>query len=193
LGTLDAADFELRLQLARARREQAKIALDTAKKDFAREQQLQKENASTSATLEKVQATFDQARLQLRLAELDETISERALNDTKLKAPYDCVVTAQLKFEGESVNTNTSSPAYEVVDVSAPEITFEVPERLISKVAVGDSLAVQIPSTGFSGKAKIVRMVPVIAQSTRSFQIIASPQGHATEVVPGSFAEATLD
>lgn len=191
LATLQAEDFELRLQLARARRDQAKVQADIAFKDYEREVQLKKENASTSAVFEKVQAAHEQARLALKLAELDLTQAERNFADTKLRAPYDCVVATQLKFDGENVQAGNA--VFEVVDLSMPEITFEAPERLFGKVELGDKVNVLIPSAGFKGQAEVVRMVPVIAERTRTFKVITRPLEGSERVVPGSFAEATIN
>lgn len=191
MATLDASDFELRVQLAKARRDQAKVGAESAKKELDREMQLKKENASTSSVLDKVQAAFDQARLAQKLAELDLTLAERAMDDTKLKAPYDGVVFSQIRFEGEYVKSG--DPGFEIWDLASPEITFDAPERLMGKINIGDKLKVTIPSSGFAGSAEIVRTVPVITEKTRTFRVITRFSGSGSAVVPGSFAEATLN
>ncbi len=191
LATLDDDDFKLRLDLATARRELAKVGVAAAKKELERERQLKAENASTASVWDKVENGYEQARLQLRLAELDVTQAERSLADTKLKAPYDCVVSAQLKFEGE--NVAAGSVAIEVVDVTAPEVTFDAPEALLGKLEIGAKLDVDVPAGGFKGQAEIVRLIPVIAEKTRTFRVIAKLPEGAVKVAPGSYAEAKID
>lgn len=194
LATLEDEDFKLRLEIAQARREQARVQYDAAKKELDREKQLKAENASTATVFEQRQTAFDSARMGLRLAELDVTQNDRNLADTKLKAPYDCVVREQLKFEGENVpSAPAATPVFDVVDTGAPEITFEAPELMLGKLKVGATLNVQVPSGGYSGKAEIVRVVPVISEKTRTFRVIAKLPAANQKVAPGSFAEAKVD
>jgi RND family efflux transporter MFP subunit len=191
LAQLDDRDFILKLELAKARRDLASVSLDNAKKEYQREQQLKKENASTATSYDRLSTAFEQAKLQLRLAELEVTTAERALQDTKLTAPYDCVIATQMKFEGE--NVQTSNAIFDVYDVGTPELTFSVPERLMNQLKVGSVLNVVVPSAGFSGKAEIVRLVPVISDRTRTFQIILKINDPQVSVISGSYAEATLN
>jgi RND family efflux transporter MFP subunit len=190
LASVDDRDFVLRVELARARRDQAKVGLDSAKKEWSREQELKKDNASTAAVLEKVQAAFDQSRLGLKLAEIDLEQAELALKDTRLVAPYDCVVATQLKDEGEYVQSGNA--VFEVFDTGEPEVTLEAPERLLGKVEAGAKLAVLVPSVGYSGDAEVVRVVPVIAEKTRTFGVTAKLLKSDARVVPGSYAEALI-
>lgn len=191
LATLDAQDFELRLDLAKARKEQGRVALASADKELRRERQLASENASTATALDRVQAQYDQAKLALKLAEIDVTSAERALDDTRLLAPYDCVVADQLKDEADYVRAG--DPVFTVYDTQLPEIKFSAPERLMGKITVGDSLRVVVPSAGYSGQAQVVRVVPIINERTRTFQVIARPDAGDQKIVPGSYAEALLN
>jgi RND family efflux transporter MFP subunit len=193
LATLDERDFVLRLELARAKRDSAKVATEDAEKEFKREQELKNANASTATSYDKIKANYDQAKIALKLAELDVQNAEYALKDTKLVAPYDCVVSAQLHYDGEAVQSTPVTPVYEVYDTSEPEVTLSAPERLMSKVKVGGKLDVAIPSAGVQSTAQVTRIVPVISDRTRTFQVTAKLAAHDKIVVAGAYAEATLD
>lgn len=189
LATLDDRDFKIRLELAKARRDQAAVALDSANKDYQREIQLKKENASTAAALDKMKAGFDSAKLTLRLSELDVEAAELAMTDTRLVAPYDCIVAEQMKHEGE--NVQSGNPVFKIYDTAEPEISLTVPERLMGKVEVGAKLSVSVPAVGYSGQAEVIRLVPVISEKTRTFQLTARLLEQDARIVPGSYAEAT--
>ena len=191
LAKLETQDFELRLDLAKARKEQGRVGLASADKELRRERQLASENASTATALDRVQAQFDQAKLAVKLAELDVTSAQRALDDAELIAPYDCVVADQLKDEADYVRPG--DVVFTVYDTQLPEIRFAAPERLMGKITVGDTLQVLVPSAGYSGRAEIVRVVPIINERTRTFQVIAKPQASDQRIVPGSYAEALLN
>jgi RND family efflux transporter MFP subunit len=190
LATLDARDFKLRQALAKARTEQAKIQADAASKDYQRETALQKENASTSASLDRTKAAFDSAQLALRLAELDLESADLGVKDTRLLAPYDCVVATQMKHEGENVQSGTA--VFEVYGTGTPELRFGIPERMINMISVGSELAITIPSAGVESIGKVIRMVPVISEKSRTFEITAMLGESAPRPVPGSYAEAVL-
>jgi multidrug resistance efflux pump len=124
------------------------------------------------------------------MADLKLTQAEQAMQDTKLVAPYDCVVTKQLKNVGERVNPGDA--VFELYSTSDVELNFQVPERMAGKIKVGDKLKVSIPATGFAGELEIIRLVPVVEQASRTFRVIAKAPQQDERVVPGLYAEAQL-
>ncbi len=191
LAMLEQQDYELRFKLASARRDQAKVALDTAEKDFKRERELKSARATTSMSFEKINAAFQASEINLKMAELDMSIGEKALNDTKLVAPYDCVVSQQFKYAGEQVGPSGGN-VFEVYDTAATEISLSAPERLMGKIKNGDELTVTIPAIQYSEIAKVIRVVPSISNATRTFEVVAQFAKVDERVVPGHFAEAVV-
>jgi RND family efflux transporter MFP subunit len=191
MATLDDRDYVLGVNLAKARWEQAVVAFETAKKDFQREQQLQKDNASTAVSFDRIKAAFDNAKIAVEVASLDLEKARRSLADSKLKAPYDCVIAKQLKDQSE--NVNPGDPVFLIYDTSAVEISLQAPERLIRQIKVGSPIKVTVPSTGFTGSAEVSRIVPVIDEKTRTFSVIAKLSENNDSLIPGSYAEATIE
>ena len=190
LATLDDRDYRLAQDVARSKRDVARVALVNAKSEFDREEELRRQNVSTEAMYDKLKAAFDKARLDLQLAELELKKSEQAMADTKLLAPYDCVIAKQMKFVGE--NLQSGNAVFEVYDTTDAELSFAVPERLAGKIKVGDTLKVTIASTGFTGSVPIIRLVPVVEGSSRTFRVIAQAPSDP-RIVPGLYAEAILN
>ena len=190
LAVLDSRDYRLSLDMARAQKEMAKVALGNAQSEYQREVELKKENVSTESMFDKIKAGFDKAKLDLQMAELKQTQAEQALQDNRLVAPYDCVVTKQLRNVGESVKPGDA--VYELYNTSDVELNFSVPERLAGKIKVGDKLKVSIPATGFSGQLEVIRLVPVVEQASRTFRVIAKAPEQDQRIVPGLYAEAQL-
>ena len=193
IATVDDRDFVVRVELAKARRDSARVQFAATEKELQREQELKKANASTASSFDKVKSGFDIARVGLRLAELDLEQADLALKDTKLTAPYDCVVSSQLKFDGEPVQVMPPSPVVEIYDTSEPEIALSAPERLMGQIHVGSPLKISVPSAGFTGKGEVTRIVPVINEKSRTFQVIAKFLAYDQKVVPGTYAEATIE
>jgi RND family efflux transporter MFP subunit len=190
LAVLDTRDYKLSLDMARSQKELARVALTNAQSEFQREEELKKANVSTESMFDKLKAGYDKARLDLQMADLKLTQAEQAMQDTKLVAPYDCVVTKQMKNVGERVNPG--DPVFELYNTSDVELNFQVPERMAGKIKVGDKLKVNIPATGFSGELEIIRLVPVVEQASRTFRVIAKAPQQDERVVPGLYAEAQL-
>lgn len=193
IATLDDRDFQLRLELAKARRDSAAVQVATAEKEYQREQELKKANASTASNFDRIKSSYDVARVALRLAQLDVEQAELAFKDTKLTAPYDCVVSTQLKFDGESVQMAPPSPVVEVYDTAEPEVTLSAPERLMGQIQSGTRLKLTVPSAGFVGAGEVIRIVPVINERSRTFQVTAKFSSYDAKVVPGSYAEASVE
>jgi RND family efflux transporter MFP subunit len=190
LATLDSRDNKLALEIAESTEESAKVALNNAKSEFDREVELKNQNASTASAFDRLKTSYDNARVNLKMAELKVTQARQALGDTKLVAPYNCVISKQMKNVGESVKSGDA--VYEVYDVSDIEVTFNVPERMAGKLKVGDTLDVRIPSSGFSGKLPIIRLVAVVDDKTRTFQVVTRPPQDDQRVVPGFYAEGII-
>lgn len=190
LAKLENRDFKLRLDLAKIKRDGAKVALESANREYKREVALKEENASTESSFDKIKNGFDQASIALRLAELDLKNAENSLNDSFLVAPYDCVVAAQLKYEGENVQVGTA--VFDVYDIANPELTLRAPEKLLGQITIGESILVKVPSAGYSGTAKVVRIVPVVNEKTRTFSVTAQFENINVKLVPGLFAEGLI-
>ena len=193
IATLDDRDFVVRLELAKARRDSAAVQMAAAEKEFQREQELRKANASTASNYDKIKTSYDVARMSFKLAQLDVEQADLALKDTKLTAPYDCVVSAQLKFDGESVAVTPPSPVVEVYDTAEPEVTLSAPERLMGQIKVGTPIKLAVPSANFAGRGEVIRIVPVINERSRTFQVIGKFSAYDPKVAPGSYAEATIE
>lgn len=190
LARLEGRDFKLRFELAKIKRDGARQAFESASREYKRETALKQENASTESNYDKVKGGFDQAQIALQMAEIDLKNAENALNDSHLVAPYDCVVASQLKYDGESVQSGTA--VFEVFDIGQPELTLRAPEKLLGQMTVGESISVRVPSASFSGTAKIVRIVPVVNEKTRTFTVTAQFDAPHDHLVPGLFAEGIV-
>jgi len=192
LAELDRKDYELRYSLANARREQAQIATENANKDFKREKELKTAKATTNMAFDRVSAGYQSAEVNLKMAELDMSIAQKALDDTKLVAPYDCVIAQQFRHVGEQVGAGGDSRVFEVYDTAAPEISLAAPEKMMGQVKVGDELNVTIPAVSYAEKAKVIRVVPAISNATRTFEVVVQFIKVDDKVVPGHFAEAVF-
>ena len=190
LATLDSRDFRLAVDMAKSQLDLAKAAADNASAEFKREQELRAQNASSESNFDRLKAQNENASANQKLAELKLLQAQQALGDTRLLAPYDCVISKQLTNVGQNVRSGDA--AYEVYDVTDIEVSFNVPERMAGKLKIGEKLQVRIPATGFEGALDILRIVTVVDDKTRTFQVVAKAPQNDSRVVPGLYAEGIV-
>lgn len=191
LALLDSTDFEYRERLAVAAHAQAKSMYEQAKKDLDREEQLKKENVTSTAALERMTNGFVAAKAGMEQAQVNLEMARKGVQDTKLPAPYDGVVTKKLRSEGEWVGGG--APVYELYELGEIEISLKLPEAFIKKAQVGKQLTVMCPSTGVKAPAKITRVVPVVQEATRTFEVLAQFTKSGVQIFPGQFVEADFN
>ena len=190
LAKLDPRDYKINRDMAQAQLNLARVALTNATREFDRENALYKQKASTDSSFDRLTAGLDKAKIDVQMAELRLQQTTEALDDTSLKAPYDCVVTKQLKNEHE--NVQVGSPVLEIYNIADLEFQFSVPENLAGKIKIGDKMDVIIPATGFTGKLEVSRLVPVITDISRTFLIVVRAPLNDSRVVGGLYAEAVM-
>lgn len=191
LAILDDTDAQLRLKLAQNQFEQAKVTFEQARKDLQREEQLKKEGATTQSNLERMTNALTAARIGQSQAQINLQQAEKNVADTKLNAAFEGVVSRRLKVEGEYVGVG--APVFELASMNELEVSLRVPENLIKKVKPGHQVNLSIPSLGKEAQAQILRIVPVIQENSRTFEVIGRVQGTLTgEIIPGQFVEAQL-
>ncbi|RZA12675.1 MAG: efflux RND transporter periplasmic adaptor subunit [Proteobacteria bacterium] len=190
LAALDSRDYRLAVDMAKSQLDLAKAAADNASAEFKREKELQAQNASSGTNFDRLKAQFENASANQKLAELRLVQAQQALGDTRLVAPYDCVISKQLTNVGQNVKSGDA--AYEVYDVTDIEVSFNVPERMAGKLKLGEKIQVRIPATGFEGALDILRIVTVVDDKTRTFQVVAKAPQKDPRIVPGLYAEGIV-
>jgi HlyD family secretion protein len=170
--------------------DQAKLWEKTAKTEFDREQQLKEGNVSTASQFDMMETKYKQAQVAVALAQINLKNAERNVEQTKLRAPYDCILAVQYKDRAEHVGLDTK--VFDIYEVNSTEINLNAPEILIGRLKVGTKLSVSVPAVNYAGEASITKIVSVVSETTRTFKVTAIFTQADLKVVPGLFAEALL-
>lgn len=193
LAELDSRDIALRAEAAKLRYEQALNAEKMAERDYKIEKELHAQGIGSQIQFENIGLNAKNAELSAKMAETDAKIAQKALSDTKLLAPFNCVITKQLKSLGESsVGGNDGNAAYEIYETSKPEIRLQAPEALLGQIKIGDEIDIDIPALKIKLPGKIIRYVPIISDQNRTFLVVAQLNKPDPRVVPGYFVEGIL-
>lgn len=113
IGQLDTADFI-------ANRDAAQAAFAAAKANFERSESLQQRGAVARAVLDRARQELDTADASLRTA-------TRALDETRLLAPFDGRIAERIARELQNVRAQEQVAILE--DISTLEIEINIPER----------------------------------------------------------------
>lgn len=148
------------------------------------------ENLSESRTIS--QSEYDRARSEFAAAKAELQVLKLRLEKTELKAPFDGVVGSRTISPGDYVTTNTVLTTLN--DLSRMKISFQVPERFLSKVKHGTRFGLK--SRMLDARDEVTGEVyfvsAVIDRNTRSSEVkglLASPPDAFR---PGMFANVEI-
>jgi membrane fusion protein (multidrug efflux system) len=189
LCVIDPTDIILKVESAEIAAKQAAEALQNAKNDLARAEQLHTAAAVASTTLEKAQLAARMTELQARAADVGLRMAKQALADTNVRAPFSGVITKVLAEEGQMITTMPITIIFVLVDTDTLEVTVPVPERRLSQVKVGMPVSVVLPAKNYDRPAKIDRISDVIDPVTRSAEAIIHINNRDHTLPAGLYAQ----
>lgn len=183
LARLDPADFE-------ARRAAAEADLNAAQADFARFEELLEKDAVSRREYEARRRNFEVAQAQLQIV-------QKALNDTRLVAPFRGRVARKLVDDYQSVSAK--QPVVLLQDISALEIRVSVPE---ADLALGDPTApipevdARVEVTSFPDRSFPARLAEISTAAdpvTRTFEATFAFEPESdVRVLPGMTARVRV-
>jgi len=172
-------DAQLRAQAA-----QLEAQRDLAQQDLARVKQLEQQNASSAADLERADATARSAQAQYDQARIK-------LERTSVRAPFAGVVGQRYVSLGDYVTTSTRLVSLQTVNPQ--RASFQVPERFARQLRPGQEVTFSvaaIPGRDFTGEVDFVD--PVVQLPGRTILVKARVPNAQRLLQPGMFIEAHL-
>lgn len=161
--------------------DEAKINRDQRKTDFDRIESMYKQNLIS-------ETEFLEKKYQHELAVNAYEAASVRYDYTRIKAPFDGVVTQRLVDEGEQVSIGTI--LFVVSDTDPLRLSMYLPEGEIKTINGGQLVYIvpdANPDTQFSGV--IVRLAPEVDQRTGTVKVTAETRGGG---IPGSFVRVRI-
>lgn len=184
---LETDYLRLNLQAAEAQTAQAKAALDEARRDLARKQELIAKSSIPQATFDRSQAMFDGARAAHAGASAQASLFRQQISDSTLRSPISGIVSGKRTDVGQKLGDG--HVAFVVEQVSPIKLRFSVPERYLGQIRVGQTVAAKVdpyPNETFTGTIKTVG--GVIDPQTRTMFAEAEFANGDGRLRPGLFA-----
>jgi RND family efflux transporter MFP subunit len=185
IAELDDEEYRLHVEQAQAELDVAKAnvedctsALEVAKREFARVEELRKKKIASESELDAVQAQYNtsQAKRKVALAQVEQRqaalrTAEIRVSYAKVRATWATGDTPRVigeRFVDEGALLKANEPIVSVVDDHFLKATVHVIERDYPKVRPGQEARVRTdayPGEAFAGQ--IVRIAPVLKESSR--------------------------
>lgn len=173
---LDAVDVGARVEAARAQEELARTS-------HRRVENLARDGAASQQELDRATAALAAARAMLAEAEAQGAYAV-------IRAPFDGVVTHRSVNPGD-----LALPGHPLLVVVAPgalKVVADLPSQRAGTLSVGQAVTVRLAgSTGAVG-ARIVRVVPALGGSARTFRVEAVMDDAPAHALAGAYARLDL-
>ena len=189
LAQLDARDYQLATEAARAQMRAAQTNRDLAAADFKRYATLREQNFISGAELERRDTTLKAAQAQLQQAQAQLASQGNQARYTSLVADVSGVVTAIEAEPGQVVSAG--SPVVRIAQDGARDVVFSVPEDKIPGVRPGAAVTVKPWASGTSVPGKVREVAASADPVTRTYAVKVSldpavqpPLGATVSVLP---------
>ena len=191
LVSIDTADLKARNDAQRAMAAEAKARLDLATKNEANNRALLVKNFISQNAFDSVANSMQIAEANHQSALAQSAITQRALADAQIRAPFAGIISKRAVNVGEKITAD--APIMQIVDLSKMELEAPVPVGDIPSVKVGQEIALKVD--GFSErefKGKVERINPAAEAGSRSISIFVTLPNADGALKGGMFANGTL-
>ncbi len=191
VATLDATDFKLALNQAKAGLALAEAQLNRAKADYERDRQLYEAEDISRSQLDRSIASWRSSKAQVDSAGESVNLARRKLSYTTLRAPMGGSIASvpveahQTVGAGRTVATLTSG--------GEMEIEVGIPESLITRIAVGDPATVVFDAIAGKTLEARVKEVGVQASDAAVYPVTLRINERNDRLRPGMVGEITLN
>lgn len=185
---IDEREADQALAGSQAQVLQAQAALQNAKLNYERSQQLFEQKFISQSALDKAQSDYKMAQAQAAASEAGAKQSALAQAYTSVIAPYAGVVSARMVELGEMVMVG--KPLMTGFDPSQMRVIVNVPQYKLADIGSRPAVKIEIPSLSRWIKAASVVVQPSADIRTHSTQVKISLPENESGLYPGMFVRA---
>ena len=190
LATLDDAAVRDSYYSARSAVRSAESSLELARRNLERTERLEQAGAVPERELETARVTATSADGALADAKARLAGATKQLEDTRVRAPFDGVVSERQVDAGDVVQVG--APLFTIVDPRRLRLEASVPANEIGRLRIGTSVEFTVTGTERRVTGRIDRINPVVDPATRQVRIYATIPNADQGFVAGLFAEGRV-
>lgn len=190
LAQLDDATVRDAHLSARSAVRSAETSLQLAKRNAERSERLSQAGAVADRDLEtaRMEVTSAEGSLADARARLSSALEQ--LEDTRIRAPFDGMVSDRPVDAGDIVQVGAS--LFTVVNPSRLRLEASVPAEQIGRLRIGTEVEFSVSGVSRRITGKIERINPVVDASTRQVKIYVAIPNQEQQLVAGLFAEGRV-
>jgi multidrug efflux system membrane fusion protein len=189
LAQLDAQDYQLGLQSAKAQLAAATTNRDLAAADFKRFQELRAQNFISNAELERREAALKAAQAQVDQAQAQGTVQGNQAGYARLMADVSGVITAVEAEPGQVLAAGT--PVVRIAQDGPRDVVFSVPEDRVGMIQTDSQVDVRAWGSDSVARGQVREVAASADPVTRTFVVKVSldpqrdlPLGSTVSVMP---------
>jgi len=153
---------------------------------------------AAQSRIEEAKSTMQVAQGQLEAAKAKEERDKVLFEYSRITAPFAGVVTQRYANLGTLMQAGTSSatnilPLVRLSQDDKFRLQIPVPESYVKYIRIGDPVEVRVPSLDKSFPGKVARFSTDVTTETRTMHTEVDVENPSHVLIPGMFAEATLD
>lgn len=190
---IDERETSQALAGSKAQLSQSEAALQNARLNYERSQQLFEQKFISQAALDKARSDYEMARAQAEASAAGAQQSALMQSYTAVVAPYGGVVSARMVEMGEMVTVG--KPLMTGFDPSQLRVIANVPQNRLKDIGDRPGVMIEVPSMGRWIKAASVTVQPSADARTHSTQVrieLPSNENTPQHVTAGTAAEQIL-
>ncbi|MFA5793465.1 MAG: HlyD family secretion protein [Candidatus Brocadiia bacterium] len=167
LVEIDATDYEIAANLARANLDVQEALFEQAKRDKEREESLYKDKVSSKSQYEKKLTAYSLAAAQLKAAGEQYKIAQRNLEHTRILAPSDGYVTKKSAVAGNQIMP--VQPLMAIVALDDIWLVANYKETQLKKFRIGQCVEIKVDS--YPGKVFTGKVDSIMAGTGAAFSL----------------------
>jgi RND family efflux transporter MFP subunit len=192
LVQLDGMEAALRVQQTAANAASTRSQYELAQSEYDRLAPLAAKGTVTPQQLQRLAGQRDALRAASDAARVAEADAERNVTNTAVRAPFAGIVSKVHMDVGEIATMMPPSVILRLVDLSSVDVRVRVHERELARVAIGDAVDAQFPSSGQSARGVVTFISPEIDPRTRNAEVVTRIPNPNGALRAGMFAELEI-
>jgi len=190
IGALESADYELRLQEARASLAQAEASARSARSEYDRVRSLYETENASKSDLDRARGQAESSAAAQRAVAKRVEQAQKQVSYTKLAAPTDGVVSAVAVERGENVGAGQR-----IVVVSSGDrlqVLVAIPEALVAQIEANAPVSISLDAIAEQSFPARVTEVGVTASAGTTYPVVATFEAPVERVRPGMAAKVAF-
>ena len=197
VAQIDPAAYEAAFVQAEGNLASTKAALELARLNERRTQELLKNNLVAQSEYDSAIANLHQAEAAVKISEGARRKAQVDLSRCTIHSPIDGIVISRDVNVGQTVAASLSAPKLFVIanDLAKMQIEAKVSEADIGRVAVGQNVKFNVdafPGNTFAGQVVQVRNSPTNDQNVVTYETIIEVNNPELKLKPGMTANVTI-